>query len=254
MKILRDILSFTRSFMINTRSLVGILENWDRKVIKTIPCYTADCFKSSCLQLLSECVWCNVTPDLYRHNCHATDIALTERLGSNGFYIIFSDKLRQTKHDSNAVYYFSDPTNVGCFFALSLPPSADSAKINIISMNGKQDAARRLEATLGKHGFLCYIFWLRVIIKALLKQISLYLLSHFRITIIVLTCPDNKSARNQPKSCVHTKSYKSQWCEANIISIEIFAPFQFIPVNVKTREYHHSIFITTSPLQRISSV
>ena len=92
LKILRDILSFTRSFMINTRSLVGILENWDRKVIKTIPCYTADCFKSSCLQFLSECVWCNVTPDLYRKNCHATDIALTEQLGSNGFYIIFSDK------------------------------------------------------------------------------------------------------------------------------------------------------------------
>ena len=38
---------------------------------KTIPCYTADCFKSSCLvrryNVLSECVWfCNVTPDLYR--------------------------------------------------------------------------------------------------------------------------------------------------------------------------------------------
>ena len=28
----------------------------------------------------------------------------------------------------------------------------------IISTNGKQDAARRLEATRGKHGFLCYIF------------------------------------------------------------------------------------------------
>ena len=43
--------------------------------------------------VLSECVWfCNVTPDLYRENCHATDIALTERLGSNGFYIIFNDK------------------------------------------------------------------------------------------------------------------------------------------------------------------
>ena len=146
---------------------------------------------------LSECVWfCNATPDLYRENCHATDIALTERLGSNGFYIIFSDKLRQTKQDSNAVYYFSDSTNVGCFFVISCPPSADSAKINIISTNGKHDAARRLEATRGKHGFLCYIFRLWVIIKALLKQISLYLLSHFRIRIIVLTCPDNKSTRN----------------------------------------------------------
>ena len=32
---------------------------------------------------------------------------------------------------------------------------------------------------------------------------------------------------------------KSQWCEDNIISIEIFAPFQFVPVRVKTLEYHH---------------
>ena len=39
----------------------------------TIPYYTADCFKSSCLQfvtrynILSECAWfCGVTPDLYR--------------------------------------------------------------------------------------------------------------------------------------------------------------------------------------------
>ena len=42
---------------------------------------------------------------------------------------------------------------------------------------------------------ICYIFWLWVIIKALLKQISLYLLSHFCIRMIILTCPDNKSAR-----------------------------------------------------------
>ena len=86
---------------------------------------------------------------------------------------------------------------------------------------------------------ICYIFRLRVIIQlVLLKQISLYLLSHFCIRIIVLTCPDNKSARNhQPKSCVPAKSHKSQWCEANIISIEIFA--QFVPVRMKTREYHH---------------
>ena len=34
---------------------------------KTIPCYTMDCFKSSCLQFVSKCVWfCNVTRDLYR--------------------------------------------------------------------------------------------------------------------------------------------------------------------------------------------
>ena len=33
---------------------------------KIIPCYTTDCFKSSCLCPIFECVWfCNVTPDLY---------------------------------------------------------------------------------------------------------------------------------------------------------------------------------------------
>ena len=53
--------------------------------------------------------------------------------------------MRPTKHDSNAVYYFSDPTNVGCFCAGSLPPSADSAKINIISMNGEQDVLKQPE-------------------------------------------------------------------------------------------------------------
>ena len=93
LKILRDILSFTRSFMINTRPLVGCLENSDRKVkqFRVIPRIASSrlVYSSS----IQECVWfCNVTPDLYRENCHATDIALTERLGSNGFYIIFSDK------------------------------------------------------------------------------------------------------------------------------------------------------------------
>ena len=54
----------------------------------------------------------------------------------------------------------------------------------------------------------------------------------------MLICPGNKSPRNrQPKFYVPAKSRKSQWCEANIISIEIFAPFQFVPVCVKTREY-----------------
>ena len=44
-----------------------------RPKCKTIPCYTPDCFKSSCLLFVDtmsrifECVWfCNVTPDLYR--------------------------------------------------------------------------------------------------------------------------------------------------------------------------------------------
>ena len=50
--------------------------------------------------------------------------------------LVYSYKANQTI--SNAVNYFSDPTKVGCVFALSLPLSADSAKINIISTNAKQ--------------------------------------------------------------------------------------------------------------------
>ena len=72
LKILREILSFTRSFMINTHPLVGCLENSDRKS-ETIPCYTSDCFKSSCLLFVDAIHWpnlnvwlCNATPDLYR--------------------------------------------------------------------------------------------------------------------------------------------------------------------------------------------
>ena len=84
--------------------------------------------------------------------------------------------------------------------------------------------------------------------KTLLKQIPLCLLSHSHIRIIVLTCPDNidviyyQSARNrQPKSCVPAKSHKSQimmWGQY-IISIEIFPPFQFVPVRAKTRKYQN---------------
>ena len=51
---------------------------------KTIPCYTADCFKSACLQFVL--FKANVSGSATRlPNCHATDIAPTERLGSNDF-------------------------------------------------------------------------------------------------------------------------------------------------------------------------
>ena len=56
---------------------------------KTIPCYTADCFKLSCLQFVDTNisqpevnVSCCVT---WLLKCHATDIAPTEQLGLNGF-------------------------------------------------------------------------------------------------------------------------------------------------------------------------
>ena len=79
---------------------------------------------------LIECVWfCNVTSDLYRETVTQSHL-LTERLGSD------------------TVYYFSDPTTVGCF---SLSPSLcrfclyDISTFNI-SMNGKQDVLKQPEA------------------------------------------------------------------------------------------------------------
>ena len=167
--------------------------------------------------------------------------------------LVYSYEANQTRFECSLVFQWSYQR--GLFFR-SLSPSlrrfCENQHISAIerTVNGTSWSWSNPRLTR-----ICYIFRLWVIIKALLKQISLYLLSHFRIRIIVLTCPDNKSARNhQPKSCVPAKSRKSQWCEANIISIEIFPPFQFVPVRVKTREYHHQIFIKTSPLQRISTV
>ena len=86
LKILQEILSFTRSFMIhvNTRPLIGPKS-------KTILCYTADCSKSSCLLFVNTMsyIWMCLVLQHYSwfvlRNCHATDIALAERLGSNGF-------------------------------------------------------------------------------------------------------------------------------------------------------------------------
>ena len=177
--ILRDIISFTRSFMINTRPLVGCLENadWKVKQFRVIP-----------------------------------RIALSR--------LVYSLSIQCPKW-----MCLAGSTNVGCFCALSLPPSADSAKINIISTNDKQDEQDVLKQPEANTDFFVIFFGSElsvivnvtsVIVKALLTQISLCLLSHFRIRIIMLTCPDNKSARShQPKSCVPAKSHKSQWCEVN---------------------------------------
>ena len=91
---------------------------------------------------------------------------------------------------------------MGCFsLSLSLPPQI----LPIWYINIFKYLNERLNKTSWsnpRQTRICYIFRLWLIIKALLKKISLYLLSHFRIRIIVLTCPDNKSARSQPKSCV----------------------------------------------------
>ena len=150
--------------------------------------------------------------------------------------IIWFIVIRQTKHDSNAVYYFSDPTIVSCFsLSLSLPPQILPISTISSQRTVNKTSRKQPEANTDLLYFLALSYY-----KSSAAKNYLYLLSHFCIRIIVLTaCPVNKSARNQPKLCVPAKSHKSQWCEANVISIEIFAAFQYVPVSVKTREYHH---------------
>ena len=53
--------------------------------------------------------------------------------------LVYSYKANQTQFEYSLLRYFSDPTNVSCSFAISLPSSADSAKSNMISTDGKQD-------------------------------------------------------------------------------------------------------------------
>ena len=71
MKTLREILSFTRSLIINTHPLVGCLENSDRKVKQYSVLYLrllqVVLFTVRRYIGLIECVWFgNKTPDLYR--------------------------------------------------------------------------------------------------------------------------------------------------------------------------------------------
>ena len=214
-KILREILLFTCSFMINTHPLVGCLENSDRKVkqFRVIPwiasshlvyCSLIHCPNWNVSGSAPRIPICIATLTRNRHCANQTAWLEMAFKSSSVINLVYSYKANQTRFECSLLFLISDPTT----------PRQTS---------------------------ICSIFRLWVIIKALLKKISLNFLLHFRIRIIVLTCPDiNKSARNhQPKSCVPAKSHISQQCEANIISIEIFAPFQFVPVRVKTREYHH---------------
>ena len=130
LKILREILSF------------GCLENSVRKVKQfcVIPRIASGCL-----------VYCSsihrdsrsVTQQTLRLPNGLARMAFKSSSVINLFIVI-----RQTKQDSNAVYSFSDPTTVGCFFALSLPLSADSASINISTI-GKQDVLKQTR--------ICYI-------------------------------------------------------------------------------------------------
>ena len=113
--------------------------------------------------------------------------------------LVYSYKANQ--HDSNVAYHFSDPTNVGCCFAISLRRFCQNQHY---LDERSWTVLKQPEANTDLLYFSALSYY-----KSSVKQISLYLLSQFRIRIIVLTCPDDKSARNhQPKSCVPAKSHK----------------------------------------------
>ena len=108
----------------------------------------------------------------------------------------------------------------------SLPPSADSAYMiyqHLIS----QWMVNKTSWSNSRQTRICYILRLWLITKAMLKKLSLYLLSHFPIRIIVLTCPDKKSARNQPKSCVPAMQNHTNHNDARPILFQLKSSLPF---------------------------
>ena len=104
------------------------------------------------------------------------------------------------------------PTWAAFSLSLSLPPQI------LPKSTLSQRTVNKTSWSNPRQTRICYIFRRWVIIKALLKQISLYLLSHFRIRIIVLTCPDNKSARKSSAEIMRAcKITQITMMEANII-------------------------------------
>ena len=109
------------------------------------------------------------------------------------------------------------PWAVFCYLSPSLRRSClyDIPTFNI-STNGNKTSR------------ICYIFRFWVIINALLKKLSLYLLSHFHIRIIVLKCPDYKSVRNhQPKSCVPAMQNHTNHNDARPILFQLKSSLPF---------------------------
>ena len=143
--------------------------------------FTTDCFKSSCLLPVATMSYMQmylVLQQFVSRNCHTTHIALTSQ-SSSVINLVYSYKANQTRFKCSVLCLWS--YNRGLFFSLALSPSTDSAYINIILTNSKQDVLKQSKAKR-----ICYIFWVWVIIKALLKQVSLCLLSHSRIGLSCL--------------------------------------------------------------------
>ena len=86
--------------------------------------------------------------------------------------------------------------------SLSLPPQILPISTFNISTNGKQAVLKQLEANTDFLYFSAPSYY-----KSSVENISLYLLSHFRIKVIVLTCPDKSARNHQPESCVPANSH-----------------------------------------------
>ena len=100
--------------------------------------------------------------------------------------LVYSYKANQTRFECSALFSLSYQRAL-FFRFLSLPPSEYPSYNNIISTNGKQvDVLKRPEANTDFIYFSALSYY-----KSSVEQISLYLLSHSRIRIIVLTCPNN---------------------------------------------------------------
>ena len=200
LKILWEILSFTRLFMINTRPFFGCLENstekWKNSVLYyrllQVVLFTIRRYNVLYLNVSGSVVRlliCIAKLSSKRHCANLNRLAQMPFKSPSVINLVYSYKANQTRFEYSEQFPWS--YQHGLFFAFSPPPSIDITYNNIFTTNGAQDVLKTRT---------CYIF-------------SLYLWSHFRIRIIVLTCPDDKSARNhQPKSWVPAKSHKSQWC------------------------------------------
>ena len=132
---------------------------------------------------------------------------------------------------------FADPTNVGCdFIAFSLLPSVNPTYIKISTNRNKQDVLKQPEANTD----LLYFSTLSYYKSSAETNFPIFatVFLHILITCYVTS---RQEIISQNHACMPAKSHKSQCCEANVINIsnEIFAPFQFVPVRMKTRKYHH---------------
>ena len=126
----------------------------------------------------------------------------------------------QAKHDSNAVYYFSDPTTVGCFsLSLQILPIWYISTFLNISTKGKQDVLKQPEANTDWLYFSALSYYKRSV-----ENNFLYLLLHFRIRIILLTRPDNLREISRNHACLQNHTNHND-ARPTLFQLESSLPF-----------------------------